>query len=144
MTKTLPVLLGAVLALSGCATTTAGLPTDDFEAIHSLVKTGQCDAAERRVAQSTADAGAKALALGGISGDCRHDRAMAIRHLNLSARYGNETARHVLVTMGQPVPPADLAQQPNSQQPILLAPMPARSVNTTCIDTGSIITCSTR
>ena len=88
-----------VVFASGCAT----LGMDEGSKFEQLIKTGQCDQAERVAAQKQSGAELyllKAL----IEGDCRRDQAKAVQYLTISAKMGNPDAARLLRTLGKPVP----------------------------------------
>ena len=107
--KKLGVLL-LILAMSGCAA-----PSAHFTRAGAYMESGNCDAAIQVISSSVEERpGARAFYLGGIYHDCKHDNATAIRYMTLAARYGIASAQEALVSVGAPVPPADLARSNTS------------------------------
>jgi len=99
-------------AVSGCATTS----NFNHTRFSNYLKTGQCNNAFLEVNNSNIehDGGYEAMLYSIIYNDCLHNRAEAMFELNLAARYGIPEAQKMLVSIGQPVPAADLASNSNS------------------------------
>jgi hypothetical protein len=97
----------ALFFLGACAS-----GAEEARNVEALSDSGQCaaaDAGANRLANQ--DFGAAAYLHAEIASNCRHDQAMTLGYLNLSARYGNEAAQLALTKMGRPVPPADLMEK---------------------------------
>jgi hypothetical protein len=154
----LPIIM--LLFLSACAA--QGYSQADSRTIQALSTKHKCDEADKMVDVVRDDPGGRAYNHAYIASNCRSDEDTAIRYLNLSARYGNEQARSVLVQEHQPVPSADLrsaiqsAPAQNNDAPTALLFLgllngvnhglgydqpPPPLVSTHCTTTGGITNC---
>jgi hypothetical protein len=97
------IVVPLALALNGCS----GI--EEARRVETMSASGKCEAADaetNRIANQ--DFGGAAYLHAEIAMNCRKDRATAMSFLNLSARYGNQTAQQQMAKLGVPIPAADL------------------------------------
>jgi hypothetical protein len=108
------LLVGILLAVAACS----GI--EEARRVEAMSDSGKCEAADaetHRIANQ--DFGGAAYLYAEIAMNCRKDRATAMSYLNLSARYGNETAQQQLAKMRLPIPAADLVAKKDTNCIIL-------------------------
>lgn len=98
----------SIITLTGCGSSAHIQRADTF------MKSGNCDGAIQEVTNGEESPGQRAFLLGAIYHDCKNDNQTANRYLTLAARYGNSSAQQILARIGEPVPPADLANNNTS------------------------------
>jgi hypothetical protein len=147
------------MALPGCADVRENGPDFDqtTQSARMLSRSGDCGAAEEearsyQVGHNTIGGTANALTLfGAIAVECRHDRPLGVRYLNIAARYGHDSARQMLEKLKEPVPVADLSAKFGKESlsiadqqlldSIHLQATPALMQN--CTKVGATVTCTT-
>jgi hypothetical protein len=108
------LLFGVLFAVVACS----GI--EEARRVEDMSNSGQCDAADAETDRiANHDFGGAAYLHAETEMNCRKKRAAALNYLNLSARYGNETAQQQLAKLGLPIPSADLKAKGDTNCTIL-------------------------